>query len=85
MANEAADQNSSLLRSVSRMLESTVTEGTSVDSLVQVLSLVCLVSILNRSQQQTAARWRHRTVPPILCKNCLAIWVKATEVWGRIH
>jgi hypothetical protein len=50
MANEAAELTGSLLRSVTRMLDMTANEGTGFDSLIPVLSLVCLVSILNRGQ-----------------------------------
>lgn len=50
MANEAAEQAGSLLRSVTRLLDSAGNEGANFDSLIPVLSLVCLVSILNRSQ-----------------------------------
>lgn len=49
MANDAADQGS-LLRSITRMLDSTINEGTNFESIIPVLSLVCLASILNRSQ-----------------------------------
>lgn len=49
MANEAAEQSGSLLRSVTRILESTASEG-GYDSLIPILSLLCLISILNRGQ-----------------------------------
>jgi len=54
MANEAAEQTGSLLRSVTRLLDLTTNEGANFDSLIPVLSLVCLVSILNRSQTSAA-------------------------------
>jgi hypothetical protein len=54
MANETADQTGTLLRSVTRMLDIALNDGSGYDSLIPVLSLVCLVSILNRGQSSAA-------------------------------
>lgn len=52
--------SSSLLGSITRMLDASVTAGAGLDNLVTVLSLLCLLSIVNRGQtvnlpQQTQA------------------------------
>jgi hypothetical protein len=54
MANEIADNSGTIMQSVTRMLNNTVNEGADYDTLIHVLSLVCLVSILNRSQTPAA-------------------------------
>lgn len=48
MANEIADK--SLLQSVTRLLDSLSQEGSNYDTLINILSLLCLFAILNRSQ-----------------------------------
>lgn len=55
MAIEPADKSAPLMQSVTRMLESAV-EGGGYDSLINVLSLVCLVSILSRGQGAAPAQ-----------------------------
>jgi hypothetical protein len=53
MANEPADKNAPLMHTVTRMLESAA-EGGNYDSLISILSLICLVSILSRGQAAAA-------------------------------
>lgn len=55
MANEPAEKSAPLMQSVTRMLESAV-EGGGYDSLINVLSLICLVSILSRGQGAVPAQ-----------------------------
>ena len=50
MANEPSDRPTTLMHSVTRMLESAVNDGASYETIIHVLSLLCLVSILNRTQ-----------------------------------
>ncbi len=50
MANELAEKPGSLLQAVTRMVETAVNDGAGYDSLVPVLSLICLVSILGHGQ-----------------------------------
>lgn len=54
MANEPADRPSSLLNSVVRMVEAAVNDGAGYDTLIHVLSLLCLVSILNHGHTRGA-------------------------------
>jgi len=65
MANEAADLTGTLLRSVTRMLDSAANDGTGYESLIPVLSLVCLVSILNRGQSSAASAVPASTANPL--------------------
>ena len=65
MANEAADLTGTLLRSVTRMLDSAANDGTGYESLIPVLSLVCLVSILNRGQSSAAPAVPASTANPL--------------------
>lgn len=53
MANETADRPGSLLGAVTRMVEAAVNEG-SYETLIHVLSLICLVSILGHGQMRAA-------------------------------
>lgn len=55
MASEAADQTGTLLRSVTRMLDLAANDGSGYESLIPILSLVCLVSILNRGPSPAVA------------------------------
>ncbi|CUH96203.1 hypothetical protein P22_2292 [Propionispora sp. 2/2-37] len=48
MANEITDK--SLLQSVTRLLDNLSQESNNYDTLINILSLLCLVAILNRSQ-----------------------------------
>jgi hypothetical protein len=50
MANEPVERSGSLLQAVTRMVEAAANDGTGYDSLVPVLSLICLVSILGHGQ-----------------------------------
>ncbi|MDR7865210.1 MAG: hypothetical protein RIN56_00250 [Sporomusaceae bacterium] len=50
MANEPVERPGSLLQSVSRMIDAAVNDGAGYESLVPVLSLICLVSILGHGQ-----------------------------------
>ena len=49
MPNEAAEQNGSLLHSIIKIIDFSTNDGNSLDALIQVLSLICLFSILNRN------------------------------------
>jgi hypothetical protein len=42
--------SSSLLSSITRMLDTCVSAGTGMDSIITVVSLLCLFSIMNRNQ-----------------------------------
>lgn len=50
MANEPVERPGSLLQSVSRMVEAAVNDGSGYESLIPILSLICLVSILGHGQ-----------------------------------
>ncbi|HMM21178.1 MAG TPA: hypothetical protein PKA10_10595 [Selenomonadales bacterium] len=54
MANEPSDQPATLMHSVTRMLDSAVNDGAGYDTIIHVLSLLCLVFILNRTQPASA-------------------------------
>ncbi len=54
MANEPVERSGSLLQSVARMIDAAVNDGAGYDSLVPVLSLICLVSILGHGQPRAA-------------------------------
>ncbi len=54
MANEPVERSGSLLQSVARMIDAAVNDGTGYESLVPVLSLICLVSILSHGQPRAA-------------------------------
>ncbi|MBP2650955.1 MAG: hypothetical protein H6Q74_1780 [Firmicutes bacterium] len=54
MANETVDKSTTLMQSVTRMLDSAVGDGASYETLINVLALVCLVSILSRNHSATA-------------------------------
>lgn len=56
MANEPSDKSLSLLQSVTRMVDSAVNDGAGYDTLINVLTLICLVSVLNRGGQSPAAQ-----------------------------
>lgn len=51
MPNESP--NSSLLQTITRMIDTMVNEGTGYDTLIHILSLLCLLHILNRTQSST--------------------------------
>ncbi|MBP2655490.1 MAG: hypothetical protein H6Q73_3059 [Firmicutes bacterium] len=57
MANETVEKTGTLMQSVIRMLDSTVSNGASYENIINVLSLICLVSILssNHSTSNTTA------------------------------
>lgn len=44
-----------LLQSITHMIDSAANEGTGYDTLVHILSLLCILHILNRTQPSTAA------------------------------
>ncbi|WP_378955855.1 hypothetical protein [Pelosinus sp. sgz500959] len=48
MPNESP--NSSLLQTITHMIDTMINEGTGYDTLINVLSLLCLLHILNRTQ-----------------------------------
>lgn len=50
MANEPVERPGSLVQAVTRMVETAASSGAGYDSLVPVLSLICLVSILGYGQ-----------------------------------
>ncbi|MDT8900985.1 hypothetical protein [Anaeroselena agilis] len=54
MANEPVERPGSLLQSVARMIDAAVNDGAGYESLIPVLSLICLVSILGHGQQRAA-------------------------------
>lgn len=54
MANEPVERPGSLLPSVTRMVESAVNDGAGYETLIPVLSLLCLVSILGYGQPRAA-------------------------------
>lgn len=56
MANEPVERPGSLLQSVSRMIEGAVNDGSGYDSLIPILSLICLVSILGHGQPARAVQ-----------------------------
>jgi hypothetical protein len=49
MANETVEKSGTIMQSVIRMLDSAVSDGASYENIINVLSLICLVSILNRN------------------------------------
>jgi hypothetical protein len=49
------NEPSSLLQSITHMIESAANEGTGYDTLIHILSLLCILHILNRTQLSTAA------------------------------
>lgn len=51
MPNESP--NNSLLQTVTHMIDTTINEGTGYDTLIHVLSLLCLLQILNRTHSAT--------------------------------
>ncbi|MBP2643061.1 MAG: hypothetical protein H6Q67_948 [Firmicutes bacterium] len=55
MANETVDKTLTLMQSVTRMLDSAVSDGASYETVINVLSLICLVSILSRNQSASTA------------------------------
>jgi hypothetical protein len=52
MPNESS---STLLQSITHMIDSAANEGTGYDTLIHILSLLCILHILNRTQPSTAA------------------------------
>lgn len=44
-----------MLQSITHMIDSVANEGTGYDTLIHILSLVCILHILNRTQPSTAA------------------------------
>lgn len=69
MANEPVERPGSLLQSVARMIDTAVNDGTGYESLVPVLSLICLVSILGHGQPravQTAPATGANTLQKLL-------------------
>jgi hypothetical protein len=52
MPNESP---STLLQSITHMIDSAANEGTGYDTLIHILSLLCILHILNRTQPSTAA------------------------------
>lgn len=61
MPNESP--NNSLLRTITHMLDTITNEGNGYDTLINVLSLLCLLHILNRAQPSTAAPMSQITTP----------------------
>lgn len=55
----------SLLQVVSRVIETLTTDSRSYDTLISVLSLICLVSILNRNQSQSSQTTAPMTGNPL--------------------
>jgi hypothetical protein len=53
MPNE--NSNNSLLQTIAHMIDTIANEGTGYDPLIHVLSLLCILHILNRTQSSTAA------------------------------
>lgn len=51
MPNESP--NSSLLQTVTHLIATTINEGNGYDTLIQILSLLCLIQILTRTQPAT--------------------------------
>jgi len=52
MPNESTN---TLLQSITHMIDSAANEGTGYDTLIHILSLLCILHILNRTQPSTAA------------------------------
>lgn len=55
MTNEPSEKPVPIMHSVSRMLDSALSDGAGLDTAIQVLSLLCLISILSRNQSGIAA------------------------------
>ena len=53
MPNESS--NNSLLQTIAHMIDTAANEGTGYDPLIHVLSLLCILHILHRTQPSTAA------------------------------
>lgn len=53
MATEIPEKTVSLMQTVTRLLDTALNQGTSWENLTNVLSLICIVSILNRNQPAT--------------------------------
>jgi hypothetical protein len=49
------DSPNTLLQSITHMIDSIANEGTGYDTLIHILSLLCILHILNRTQPSTAA------------------------------
>lgn len=61
MPNESP--NRSLLQTVTHMINTAANEGTGYDTLINVLSLLCLLQILNRTQPSPAMPMSQHTPP----------------------
>ena len=61
MPNESP--NRSLLQTVTHMIDTIANEGTGYDTLINVLSLLCLLQVLNRTQPSAAMPMPHHAPP----------------------
>lgn len=68
MPNESP--NRSLLQTVTHMIDSIANEGTGYDTLINILSLLCLLQVLNRTQP-SAAMPMSQHAPPAASTNPL--------------
>ena len=55
MANETADSPVSLWSSVARITEKLILDGASYDTIINILTLFCLISVLQRNTQTSAS------------------------------